>query len=113
MQITKHLYLIKFNIPPSGPFNGSIEGYLCYAAMPEEAEEIAQELGKTKAQSKQYLGAERMPQGFVISTRSPRIAPTITFEVEERSEEHAQEPERSCTTTSADCIGVRGDTTRF
>ncbi len=93
MQISKKLYIIKFELPRSGSFNAGIEGYLCYAAAPEEVKEAAQELGKTKAQGKKYLGVEHLPYGFVISPRSPYMPATIHVESEERSRDHARKSE--------------------
>lgn len=93
MQISKKLYIITFELPRSGSFSGGVEGYLCYAATPEEAEETTQELGKTKALGKKYLGVEHLPYGFVISPRSPYMPATIRVESEERSRDHARKSE--------------------
>ena len=59
MQITKYLYRAKFEWPDLS--NGPIISFLCYAATPEEAAIIAQEIGTKKAHGMDYIGVERLP----------------------------------------------------
>lgn len=80
MQITKYLYRAKFEW--SDLLNGPIISFLCYAATPEEAAVIAQEIGTKKARDMDYLGVESLPFGLVTSSLSAPVPATIMVDVE-------------------------------